>query len=117
MVVKYHTNRREDIKGFEIDMDVYNDVLSQDTHQSMNTMRSLSDSLNFDKNKVGIMGFSAGSYIAQLLLYRDSNEGLKSIPNFAALIYINDFIERFDNADEPENLPPLFLATTSNDYR
>jgi acetyl esterase/lipase len=98
-------------------MDIYNDALAQDARKSMYTLRSMADSLNFDKEKVGVMGFSAGGYVAQLITYRDYNEGLESIPAFVAPIYINDYIERFEKVKELENLPPFFLAAASNDYR
>lgn len=117
MVVKYRTNRRQDGARFEIDMGIYNDAIAQDARKSMHTLRGMADSLNFDREKVGVMGFSAGGYVAQLLTYRDYNEGLESIPDFAALIYINDYIERFEKVKEQENLPPFFLAAASNDYR
>lgn len=117
MVVKYRTNRRQDGHGFEIDMDIYNDALDQDSRKSIQTMKNLADSLNFDKEKIGVMGFSAGGYVAQLQTYRAQNQKLESTPYFAAWIYINDFIERFEEANEPDKLPPLFLAAASNDYR
>jgi acetyl esterase/lipase len=98
-------------------MDVYNDALTQDARKSMTILRNMADSLHFDKNKVGVIGFSAGGYVAQLLTYRDYNEGLESIPDFVGLIYINDFIENFETVKKLENLPPCFLAAASNDYR
>ncbi len=117
MVVKYRTNRRKDGSQFEIDMGTYNDALALDTRKSMETMRNMADSLDFDKEKVGVIGFSAGGYVAQLQTYRAQNEGLESLPDFVALIYDNDYIERFEQAKEPEKLPPHFLAAASNDYR
>jgi acetyl esterase/lipase len=117
LVLKYRTNRRQDGARFEIDMDIYNDALAQDARNSMLTLKSMSDSFNFDKEKVGVMGFSAGGYVAQLITYRDYNEGLESIPAFVAPIYNNDYIENFEKVKKLENLPPFFLAASSNDYR
>ena len=117
MVVKYRTNRRKDSHKFEIDMDVYNNALALDARKSMEIMKNLADSLNLDKDKIGVMGFSAGGYVAQLLTYRDYNEGSADIPSFAALIYINDFLENYEKVKEMEKLPPFFLAAASNDYR
>ena len=117
LVVKYRTNRRQDGARFEINMDIYNDAIAQDARKSMHILKNLADSLKFDKDKVGVIGFSAGGYVAQLLTYRDYNEGLESIPDFVGLIYINDFIENYEKVKELENLPPFFLSAASNDYR
>jgi acetyl esterase/lipase len=117
LVAKYRTNRREDGKRFQIDMETYNNAIAMDARKSIQTLRSMADSLNFDKDKVGVMGFSAGGYLAQLVTYRDYNEGLETIPNYTAWIYINAYIEKFESVKELENLPPCFLAASSNDYR
>ncbi len=115
LVLKYRTNREQDDGEFEIDIGTYNDAIVQDARKSIHTLKSMADSLNFNREKVGVMGFSAGGYVAQLLTYRDSNEGSKSIPDFAALVYTDDYIEKYEKVKEQENLPPLFLAIASND--
>jgi predicted esterase len=42
----------------------------KDARTSLMKMEELADSLNFDKDKIGIMGFSAGGWLAEHIVYK-----------------------------------------------
>lgn len=117
MVVKYRTNRREDGGKFEIDYNSYKNAINQDAISSMLIMQDLSDSLNFDNKKIGVMGFSAGGRLAQIFTYRHYNGDYDCKPAFTALIYDSGDVEQFNKIPNPEKLPPFFMAVAGNDYR
>jgi acetyl esterase/lipase len=117
MVVKYRTNRRNDKGRFEIDFNRYKDAINQDACTSMLIMKSLADSLNFDRDKVGVMGFSAGGRLAQILTFRHYNDDYEWNPSFTAIIYDVGDVAQFEKIKNPENLPPFFMAVAGNDYR
>ena len=128
MVVKYRINRRanNNIDGeFEIDYNVWKEAVLTDAQQSMRTMKSLSDSFNFNKENVGVIGFSAGGFVTQLLTYgiydKESDQFLETeketTPTFAALIYMGGSLDLHEKYKDHENLPPFFMAAASNDYR
>lgn len=117
MVVKYRTNRRKDSSNFEIDFDIYREAIIQDGSTSILTMKSLADSLNFNRDRVGVMGFSAGGYVSQLLAYRPHKETNGSNPDFVTLIYHGGLVTLHDQYEDIEDLPPFFMAAAGNDYR
>lgn len=64
----------------------------QDAQEAMRFIRRIASELNIDKNKIGIMGFSAGGHLASTLsthfnekVYDSGPESCR--PDFAALIY------------------------------
>jgi acetyl esterase/lipase len=117
MVVKYRTNRKNSNGKFEIDMGEYKPAVYNDAQTSMITMKKLADSLGFDKNKVGMMGFSAGGWLAERVVYKYYNGNYQWYPDFIALIYHGSLQKRIKNVKDPENLPPFFMAIAGNDYR
>jgi len=117
MVVKYRTNRRDGDGKFEIDFNTYKDAINQDAVSSMLIMQGLSEGLDFDKGKIGVMGFSAGGRLAQIFTYRYYNGDYGWKPAFTALIYDSGDVEQFNKTPNPENLPPFFMAVAGNDYR
>jgi len=57
-----------------------------DVHQAMRILRSQQDELQIDANRIGVMGFSAGSHLATVAgLHRSPETGLR--PDFSMLIY------------------------------
>lgn len=116
MVVKYRTNRREHGK-FAIDMDDYKPAVYQDVQTSMIKMKALSDSLGFDKDKVGMIGFSAGGWILDhfLLEYYEGNNDW--YPDFASFVYYGNHWTKKRKLKDKDNLPPFFIAIARNDYR
>jgi acetyl esterase/lipase len=128
MVVKYRINRRanNNIDGkFEIDYNVWKEEVLIDAQQSMRIMKSLSDSLKFKQENVGIMGFSAGGFVSQLLTYgiysKETDEFLETdsetAPAFTALIYMGGSLDLHEKFKEHEKLPPFFMAVAGNDFR
>ena len=117
MVVKYRTNRK-DVKGkWEIDFGVYKGAVYQDARSSMLIMKELADSLDFDKNKIGMMGFSAGGWLAERIVYKYYNGNYDWNPAFVALIYHGNNIKLIKKVKDKEKLPPFFLAIAQNDNK
>ncbi|MFY0624908.1 MAG: alpha/beta hydrolase [Reichenbachiella sp.] len=57
-----------------------------DARQAIKLFRSKSQELGFDKRKVGVLGFSAGSHLATIMgIWKSSNE--EENPDFSVLIY------------------------------
>jgi len=57
-----------------------------DTRRALKLLRSKAPLYNIDKEKVGVMGFSAGSHLATVASLRKSDD-IDENPNFSALIY------------------------------
>ncbi|WP_163712675.1 alpha/beta hydrolase [Mangrovibacterium lignilyticum] len=117
MVVKYRTNWRDEDDDWIIDFDDYKGAVYQDARTSMLMMKSLADSLDFDVNKVGMMGFSAGGWLAERVTYKYYEGDYEWNPAFVALIYHGNNIKLIRNADNPEKLPPFFMAIAQNDEK
>lgn len=65
---------------------------------------------NIEKNKIGIIGFSAGGTLAAGTVY---NSKENNRPNFAAPIYA--YTGALKNTAVPVDAPPLFIAAASDD--
>jgi len=117
MVVKYRTNWRDENDDWIINFDDYKGAVYQDGRTSMLTMKALADSLHFDANKVGMMGFSAGGWLAERMIYKYYEGDYEWNPAFAALIYHGNNVRLIKNADNPEKLPPVFMAIAENDEK
>lgn len=73
-------------------------------------LRDNSYSLGIDKNKIGIIGFSAGGTVAMGTVFQASDT-LR--PNFVAPIYA--YLKPFFDMDVRDDFPPLFVCATSDD--
>lgn len=121
MVLKYRVNYRDEKGKWAFKHDDYKIVADQDAKQAMLLMRSFADSLNFDSNKVGMIGFSAGGWLAERITIKkiDENEQLipAYMPDFFGLIYfVNDY-KYLKNKKNLASLPPVFMAVARDDYR
>lgn len=117
MVVKYRTNCRDAKNNWTIDYDDYKGAIYQDARTSIQIMKGLSDSLHFDKNKVGMMGFSAGGWLAERMVFKYYQEAYDWKPDFVALIYHGNYVQMIKKAKEKEKLPPFFMAVAENDNK
>lgn len=117
LVLKYRTNQRDEDGNFMIPMKVYNDAVRQDARTSMVKMKELSDSLNFDKDKVGVVGFSAGGWLADKLISRYDEGSFEWHPAFLGLVYAGKRLVPFKKVKNLEDLPPIFMATGRNDRK
>jgi acetyl esterase/lipase len=77
---------------------------------AINYLQENSSSLRIEKNKIGIIGFSAGGTVAMGTVFQESGT---SMPNFVAPIYAN--LSPFFEMDVPDTSPPLFVCAASND--
>ena len=117
MVVKYRTNTKNTDNKWIIDFDAYKGAIYQDARTSVLVMKGLSDSLNFDKNKIGMMGFSAGGWLTERMVYKYYNGDYDWNPKFVALIYHGNNIKLIKKVKDKEKLPPFFMAIAENDNK
>jgi len=122
LVLKYRTFN-PDTEGFSLDRDEYNKEVYADAKQAIHILRSQSDKLNIDKNKIGIAGYSAGgalSLYAALEIfesilpeYTDFKED--TTPDFVCPIYpgINNAI--YHAVKHQKKIPPMFLINGAED--
>ncbi|MBK0368538.1 alpha/beta hydrolase [Flavobacterium agrisoli] len=118
MVVKYRTNTKDEKGKFKIPMEtVYFDALKKDVNASVMTMMGLAEKLKFDKDKIGVMGFSAGGFISEWLTFTSVNEKMPWKPAFVGLIYAGDKLKLLENVKDKSTLPPFFMAIARDDKK
>lgn len=117
MVVKYRTNRRDAKGKWEIDFGKYKEAVLQDARTSMLIMKEFADTLGFDKNKIGMIGFSAGGWLAEQFVYKYYNGHYDWNPTFVALIYHGNNVKKIKKIKDKENLPPFFMAIAQDDNK
>ena len=117
MVVKYRTNRVDADGDFLVDFGDYKGAIYQDARTSMHIMKELADSLNFDKNTIGMMGFSAGGWLTERMVFKYYDGDYDWNPDFVALIYHGNNIKFIQEVKDKEKLPPFFMAIARNDNR
>ena len=82
----------------------------EDGHQAMRVVREHAAEWHVDPQKVGIMGFSAGGYIADMVMLQDKPD---THPNFVGSVYACCVSSA--NIQVPADAPPLFIASAQND--
>lgn len=101
----------------------------QDLQRAVRLARSNSSKYNYDLNKIGVLGFSAGGSLCARLSTRtsinfytpvDSADDLSCRPDFALLIYPAYLDLGPGNTLTPElvpdsNVPPVFIFQTADD--
>lgn len=117
MVVKYRTNAKDADDKLVIDFDAYKGAIYQDARTSMQIMKGLSDSLLIDKNRIGMMGFSAGGWLTECMVYKYYQGDYEWNPKFVAFIYYGNNLSLIKKIDDKEKLPPFFMAIAENDNK
>jgi acetyl esterase/lipase len=119
MVVKYRTNRKDEKGDFIIPFNDYKGAIYLDARASILKMKELSDSLNIDKNRIGIMGFSAGGWLSERTVFRslDAEGTVDWKPAFVGLIYHGDKLKAFKDIKNKIELPPFFMAVARDDKK
>ena len=117
VVVKYRTNTKDEKGNFKISMDTYFEALKKDVNASVMAMIGLSGKLKFDKDKVGILGFSAGGFICEYLTFHSVSENEPWKPAFTGLIYGGDKLKLLESIKDKSTLPPFFMAIARNDKK
>lgn len=84
-------------------------LAAADAQQALAVLRSRAAEWGYSADRVGLMGFSAGGYIATHLL---AQEDTKNRPNFVVPIY-GGMID--PKADVPKDLPPIFAVAAADD--
>lgn len=110
--------------GYKPEVDAVNDAL-----QAIRLVRAYAKEFNFDPNKIGIMGFSAGAELSApaAVFYDDfdkKNDGdalgkVSSRPDFSGVIYPgpSPFARNRTAPPVPRNAPPSFIATSGSGDR
>lgn len=103
--------------GYDARVDAVNDA-----QQAVRMVRAYAKDFNFDPNKIGIMGFSAGAELSApaAVLYEEFEKknnqgpfaGISSRPDFAGIIYPGPtpFTRNRTAPEIPANVPPAFIA-------
>jgi acetyl esterase/lipase len=73
-------------------------------------VRTNADEFGISKNKIGIMGFSAGGTVTTGVAFTYDTE---SRPDFVAPIY--PYVGSFEKPAVPSDAPPMFIAAASDD--
>ena len=108
------------VDGYEPRTDAVNDAL-----QAIRLVRAYAKEFNFDPNKIGIMGFSAGAELSSpaAVQFEDFDKqnsapsdpltGVSSRPDFVGIIYPGPtpFNRNRTAPPIPRNVPPAFIAT------
>ncbi|RDC62128.1 alpha/beta hydrolase [Adhaeribacter pallidiroseus] len=93
----------------------------QDAERAIRLVRSKASVWGIDPMRIGVLGFSAGGEVANMVAYGPGNgdpkatdpiDRLNSKPNFLMLIYPGP---GFIPAAIPTDAPPVFLITANND--
>ncbi len=112
--------------GYIAEVDAVNDAL-----QAIRMVRAYAKEFNFDTQKIGIMGFSAGAELsapAAVLFDQfdkkfneegDPLRGISSRPDFVGIIYPgpSPFARNRTAPEIPANVPPAFVATPGSGDR
>lgn len=110
--------------GYIAEVDAVNDAL-----QAIRMVRAYAKQFNFDPNKIGIMGFSAGAELsAPAAVLFDSFDkkhggepfvGISSRPDFTGIIYPgpSPFARNRTAPEIPANVPPAFIASPGSGDR
>src|SRR5687767_440311 len=97
------------------------DNTAEDIRRAMRTVRARAAEWNLDRNRIGVMGWSAGGEVAALVAYPpgggdasagDPIERVSARPDFQILIYPGPL---GIPAKVPANAPPLFLLGAADD--
>lgn len=83
------------------------DIARADAIQAIRHLRAKPDKYGIDRNRIGIMGFSAGAMATMSVVLKADVE---SRPDFAATIY-----GAMENVPVPKDAPPLFIVHTQAD--
>ncbi len=100
----------------------------EDARQAIKVLREKAGQFNIDKNKIGIMGFSAGAHLSGNLAmnYKADDEAVNLRPDFWVGVYgvYRVMRENSDNGEiktfgglVDENSPPVFLVHAVDDSK
>lgn len=94
----------------EVELQKFRPIAISDGISAIDYIRDHSSSLGIDRNKIGIIGFSAGGTVAMGTVFQESGT---SRPDFVAPIYPN--LTPFYDMEIPKDAPPLFVCAASDD--
>lgn len=107
------------ITAFVLKYRLNRDAALRDAQRAMSLIRSNAAKFNIDRNKLGVIGFSAGAHLAGNLSsnylnrqYYDSIDIESSRPDFMIGVYSS-----YQGIKCHENFPPTFLVHAGNDLK
>ncbi len=120
-VLSYRTKNSPDESGWEKPL--------QDAQRTLAIVRSRAAEWKLDKDKIGLLGFSAGGNVAARLLSAEGVLAYESVddidstphrPDFSILIYPWSIYDAekdslIDGVSVPESCPPTFIVHTDDD--
>lgn len=117
MVVKYRTNAKDKDGNYIIPFNEYKDAAKEDGRNSILTLKKLADSLAIDKDKIGVLGFSAGGWLIERLIFTSTEGNFDWEPAFAGLIYMANTKKIIKKVKNIEAFPPMFMAIARDDKK
>ncbi len=115
IVLKYRLGR-DTLSPYKIEVNA-----RQDGNRAMRLVRAHAAEWGIDPNRIGIMGFSAGGEVVNMVAYDNANPGMRinddadklsSMPNFVIQIYPGPL---FVPEKVTKDAPPAFLVVANND--
>ncbi|MFC0876977.1 alpha/beta hydrolase [Saccharicrinis sp. FJH2] len=107
------------ITAFVLKYRLNRDAALRDAQRAISLIRSDASKYNIDKNKIGVIGFSAGAHLAGNLsanyltrAYHDPIDTVSSRPDFMIGVYSS-----YQGIKCHENFPPTFLVHAGNDLK
>ena len=115
MVVKYRTIPKDENGKTNTTAEIYREAVSSDAREGIIKLKSLAESLDFDTENVGVMGFSAGARLSSWITVSSTETNAPWKPAFTGLIYGGDGPESLDKVTDKSKLPPIFIAYGRDD--
>jgi acetyl esterase/lipase len=115
IVLKYRLGR-DTLSPYKIE-----EHARQDGNRAMRLVREHAAEWNIDPNRIGMMGFSAGGEVVNMVAYENATPGpklndatdkLSSLPNFVIQVYPGPL---FIPAKVAKTAPPAFLVVANDD--
>jgi len=112
-VLKYRLGRDTNTPSYKIDVHG-----KEDGCRAMRLVRSRAAEFGIDTNKIGLMGFSAGGEVVNMVAFqpdaphRDAIDNQNAKPNFIVQIYPGPL---YIPDDIPRDSPPAFLLAANDD--
>jgi acetyl esterase/lipase len=111
------------IAAFVLKYRLDRDEALRDAQRGLALVRHGAGAYGIDKNKIGVIGFSAGAHLAGNLVANhqdrerhDAIDDVSSRPDFWISVY-GAYRDIIRDADNPGNIPPAFLVHAGDDSR
>ena len=120
MIIKYSTSTDAQ-QNTVVPWNLYIKALKKDSDTAFNIFQEKSSQWNVDPEKIGMLGFSAGAWIAYWHTIHPTAEDYccvvteKNRPRFVGLIYGTGRGYKIDYLENSKELPPFYLVVARDD--